>query len=329
MKRKTLLLCLCISNLSFGQDNLQIAPIGDFKTKSGSIIQNCKIGYRTIGTLNKDKTNVILWPTWITGTSAEVLQVAPSLLDTTGIFLIIVDALGNGISSSPSNTASFPAITIHDMVGSQHQFLTNHLKINHLVGVVGVSMGGMQTFEWIVDYPGFMDKAIAIVATPKQSFYDILVWQTIEKILLRAKSEKEDMKIAMERVTDIETLHLYTPKYFATVHTPDSVNSFLKKAYSKETNADNYLSQILAVIDHDIYKCSSIGVTEIKSILKCKVLVVVATGDLLVNPLNAIEFAKTNNCELVEMDDDQGHLFPFFNPDKLKRTTSVFLQNAR
>ena len=100
-------------------------------------------------------------------------------MDTAGFYVVVVDAFGNGISSSPSNNPSFPEITIRDMVNSQYELLTKHLRINHVKVVMGGSMGGFQVMEWLVSYPGFADNAISIVGSPKLSSYDLMLWKTI------------------------------------------------------------------------------------------------------------------------------------------------------
>ena len=49
----------------------QFARLGDFKLESGEVIRDCRIGYRTFGKLNDDKSNAILFPTWAGGTSEQ------------------------------------------------------------------------------------------------------------------------------------------------------------------------------------------------------------------------------------------------------------------
>ncbi|WP_297695039.1 alpha/beta fold hydrolase [uncultured Eudoraea sp.] len=143
------------TNMSYSQSELQLVNIGDFKTTNGDIIRDCKIGYRTFGKLNADKSNVVLMPTWFTGTSEKTINqgFTSQIMDTTGLYFVIVDALTNGFSASPSNSQEFPNISIRDMVNSQYELMVNHLEIEHLFAIVGFSMGGMQTFEWVVAYP--------------------------------------------------------------------------------------------------------------------------------------------------------------------------------
>ena len=90
---------------SFSQSTQLFAEIGNLKLVNGSKIENCVIGYRTFGKLNNDSSNAIIFPTWFEGTTNEVGRLIQkyTFLDTTKYFIIAIDALGNGVSSSPSN----------------------------------------------------------------------------------------------------------------------------------------------------------------------------------------------------------------------------------
>src|ERR1700722_979209 len=45
----------------------QFAALGDLKLRSGAVIHDFHLGYRTFGQLNAAKSNAILWPTWLGG----------------------------------------------------------------------------------------------------------------------------------------------------------------------------------------------------------------------------------------------------------------------
>ena len=132
MRSVFMLLCLLLSVTLHADEAppLQIASLGDFKLENGDVIQDAKIAYRTAGTLNADRSNVILFPTWFTGTSEELFTSdAVGAVDTSQFFLITVDALANGISSSPSNSTkqpqrNFPVVSIGDMVPVSYTHLT-------------------------------------------------------------------------------------------------------------------------------------------------------------------------------------------------------------
>ena len=81
----------------------QFAELGDLKLQSGEVIHEFRLGYRTAGTLNTDKSNAVLWPTWLGGRTEDLLRfVGPSnVVDTGKYFVILVDAIGDGVSTSP------------------------------------------------------------------------------------------------------------------------------------------------------------------------------------------------------------------------------------
>ena len=107
----------------------QFAALGDFKLRSGAVIHDFRSGYRTFGQLNAAKSNAILWPTWLGGKTQDLVQfIGPDkVVDGTKYFVVLVDAIGDGVSTSPSNSKTqarlgFPEFTIRDMVESEHRF---------------------------------------------------------------------------------------------------------------------------------------------------------------------------------------------------------------
>src|ERR1041384_5014725 len=193
MKRSICVICgwLLFAISAFAQEQ-QFANLGDFKLQNGGVIRNCRIGYRTFGTLNSDKSNVIVFHTWAGGTTEQLKSnFGPGrLIDTTTYYVVAIDALANGVSSSPSNSRlqprmRFPKFTLRDTVESQHRLLMQVLKIDRAKAIVGISMGGMQVFQWLVTYPNFMEKAIPIVGTPRPAPYDVMLWQAQMEALMR------------------------------------------------------------------------------------------------------------------------------------------------
>lgn len=329
MKKLTFLLVFIVVN-AFSQGNLQIASLGSFRTEGGKVIKNCRLGYRIYGKMNAKKSNVILFPTWFSGKSQDLSGGAGSLIDTTRFCMIAVDALGNGVSSSPTNTVSFPDISIRDMVNSQYDFLTKKLNIRQLYAVMGISMGGMQTFEWLVAYPDFMQKAIPIVGTPKQSYFDNLLWKTEWNIIELAGKKPEHRRDAMVDVMAIHQLHLSTSKQLNKDHKASDLDNQLKKweAEKKDMmNPENWIAQIKAMMGHDIYKNSGKNLDNIKQLLKAKILVIVATQDRMVNPQAATEFAKSLNIPLIELTGDCGHLANGCESEKVKEAVWGFLKD--
>jgi homoserine O-acetyltransferase/O-succinyltransferase len=142
--------------------------LGDFTLEGGVTLRGAWIAYKTYGTLNAAKDNAILYPTWYSGRhwDNEWLIGEGMTLDPANYFIIVPNMLGNGLSSSPSNTpppydkARFPKINVRDNVRSQHRLVTEHFGIERLVAVTGWSMGAGQTYQWAVSHPEMVPKIL-------------------------------------------------------------------------------------------------------------------------------------------------------------------------
>ena len=152
----------------------QSFALGDFKLESGESIKDFSMSYVTHGTLNADKSNAVLVLTAIGGNHHRIDHlIGPGKgLDPTKHFVISVDAISNGLTTSPSNSKvqpgmQFPKFNIRDMVNSTQLLVKEKFGINRLVTVVGASMGGMQALQYAVSYPEMTRSVVAIVPLAK------------------------------------------------------------------------------------------------------------------------------------------------------------------
>src|SRR3984957_12420277 len=84
----------------------EIFELGDVVLQCKQTLRGAKLAYKTYGTLNAAKDNVIVYPTWYSGQhyENEWLISEKLALDPRKYFIIVPNMLGNGLSSSPSNT---------------------------------------------------------------------------------------------------------------------------------------------------------------------------------------------------------------------------------
>lgn len=326
---------------SLQAQQLKFASLGDFRLENGQVIEHLKLGYRTLGKLNPQKSNAILFPTWFAGTTKDQLQyVGPgTLADPSKYYVILVDALGNGVSSSPSNSTlqphmSFPEFTIRDMVNSQHALLTRVLGISHLHAVIGISMGGMQTFEWMVAYPRFMDEAIPIVGSPRLTSYDLLLW-TAELHAIECDPKWDHGNYAsppiagMATVADIHSMNLTTPEYRVTHTTRAEFPKFLKdtqKMMTAQFDANDWIRQVQAMIADNVAKPYGGSMSKAAAAVRARVLIIPSLHDHMVNPQPALSFAKLLHAQTFLLTSDCGHLSFGCEADQIARVANSFLK---
>jgi homoserine O-acetyltransferase/O-succinyltransferase len=297
--------------------HLQYALIGDFKLENGSTINQCTIAYQTFGKLNKEKNNAVLFPTWFTGMSMHLLPFVPGkLIDTTRFFLILVDALGDGLSSSPSNSQTqpgmkFPAFSIRDMVESEYVLLTAHLNIQHLYAVSGVSMGGMQSFQWAVSYPGFTDKIIPIAGSPQLNTPDLLLWNGELLGIQNDTAYHGGDYIGHPPMPSVTILHMFavhTPAWFADSVSRDRFDEWLTRIIADDHfDWNNRIYQLRAMISHDIAKKQGGSLQLAAKQIRAKMLIIVGGQDHMVNPSPAINMSGMLDAQLLVIKTDCGH----------------------
>jgi len=149
--------------------------VADLDLQSGASLPGARLVYETYGTLNADRSNAILFPTRFGGTHEqnEWLIKPGFALDPERYFIVVPNMLGNGVSSSPSNTpdpygrGGFPSVTIYDNVRFQHRLITEVLGIERFAMVVGWSMGAQQGFQWAALYPDMVKRLGCLCGTAK------------------------------------------------------------------------------------------------------------------------------------------------------------------
>lgn len=288
----------------------QQASLGDFTLGSGQVIRDCQLGYRTFGTLDASGSNAVLVTLWSMGRSGQAArQIGPQkLVDDSRHFVIVVDPLGNGVSSSPSNSRlqpgeAFPRFTVADLVEAQHQLLTRVLKIRHLKAVVGVSLGGMQAFEWATAHPEFVDRVVAIAGTPRTTPEERVRWQG-----WTADMQRSRWKRAGEALGRLSPL----------------------KAFSQlRIDSHDYARQAQAIMAHDAVRRFD-SLERAAQAVRSRMLVVLSPTDEVVDGAAARQFVPLvrppASAGLMELDGRCGHAAPSCEKETLWPAVRRFLE---
>lgn len=335
-------------NAPAGQPPQQFAQLGDLTLENHDMIRDCAIGYRTLGKLNADKSNAVLFTTWHTGKSEQALPLInpKGLFDPSSYYVIVVDAIGNGVSCSPSNSKSqhgttFPAFSIRDMVESQHQLLTDKLGIQHLHAVIGFSMGGMQTFQWMVSYPDFMDVAVPIAGTPHPTSQDMLLFRTLEKAMLADPAYVNGHYQGNPTLPLFElifALNFNTPEYRVAATSPSEFKKFFDETVAPSPSApdaNDNLWQIRAILNQDIGEGAPRADGNGRSLeqaaqkVRAHVHVVNSARDMLVNASAPLAFAKLIHADTTVLQSNCGHDFTDCDMPVVRQVVEKALSTVR
>lgn len=169
----------------------EVFELGAVTLQSGEALPDARLAYKTYGTLNAAKDNVVLLPTFFTGTHrrCEGFFGPGRALDPARHFIVSINLFGNGVSSSPSNAPApydgprFPAFTLYDNIACQHRLLVERFGIDRIALILGWSMAGSQAYQWAAQYPDMVDAILPICATAKASPHNIVFLEGVKAAL--------------------------------------------------------------------------------------------------------------------------------------------------
>jgi homoserine O-acetyltransferase len=166
--------------------------LGDVVLQSGATLQGMSLAYKTYGALNAARDNVVVYPTFYSGTHVdnEWLIGETMALDPRKYFIIVPNMFGNGVSSSPSNNPQpydrgrFPHVTLHDNVAMQHRLVTEKFGVETVRLVTGWSMGAMQTFHWGAMFPDMVERILPFCGAARCSRHNFVFLEGLKAPLL-------------------------------------------------------------------------------------------------------------------------------------------------
>ena len=166
------------------------AALGDLRLENGETIRDFELSYVTHGALNAARDNVILVTVSLTGNHHRLdFLIGPGkALDPQRWFIVCIDPIGNGLTTSPSNSEAqpamaFPRFGIRDMVHSQQRLLVDEMELPGVHAVVGASMGGMQALQWAVSFPEFARAIVAMTPMARTAAWAVAVVETARRAL--------------------------------------------------------------------------------------------------------------------------------------------------
>lgn len=165
--------------------------LGEVLLQSGQVLPAAKLAYQTYGKLNAARDNVVVMPTFYTGTherNAGFFGLGRAI-DPATHFIVSVNMFGNGLSSSPSNTPApvdgprFPNVSLYDNVACQYRLLTEALKVKRIALVTGWSMAGCQAYQWGAQYPHMVGAILPFCASAKTSIHNMVFLEGVKAAL--------------------------------------------------------------------------------------------------------------------------------------------------
>ncbi|MDB5821699.1 MAG: alpha/beta hydrolase [Herminiimonas sp.] len=301
--------------------------LGDFVLDSGATISDFSASYAVHGNLLDESlpVAVLLCAIGSTHHRLDFLIGPDHALDPRFTRIIAIDAIGNGLTTSPSNSAQqagmlFPRFSIRDMVRSQ-KLVLQALGVGEIEVVVGASMGGMQALQWGVEYPQAVRKIVALTPMAKTAPWAAAINEAARQSLqgrLQARSTGDPYPPDIwDGWTPImQLLAMRTPAQLASAFRDASTClAWIKQrtAWWRDQGFDpiDWIYQSWAYDAHDVGATPGFDGDTARALasIRAKTLIIAPQLDLY-NPVECARSAAKQiaDCELHEIASDWGHL---------------------
>ncbi len=157
--------------------DFDVFDLGPTRLACGIEVPSLRLAYKVYGSLNAQKSNLILYPTSYGAQHSDIdwLIGADRILDPERYCIVIPNQLGNGLSSSPSTLADpfthgrAPAFSHLDNVAAQDRLLTEMFGIERIALLYGWSMGGQQALHWGALHPNRVERICVTCTSARTS----------------------------------------------------------------------------------------------------------------------------------------------------------------
>lgn len=158
------------------------------RLQCGKVLPQARLVFQTHGEINAARDNAVLFPTWFCAHHQQLQWLIGDglALDPKKYFIVTVNILGNGKSSSPSNTPSpfdrsrFPPISLLDNVLLQRDMLRDLWGIERLALVIGRSMGAQIAYQWASYFPQAVQRLLALAGSARTSPHNYIFLATVK-----------------------------------------------------------------------------------------------------------------------------------------------------
>jgi len=300
---------------------------GDFPLENGTVIRDFSLSFAVHGDLADTRLPVTLVTCAIGSTHhrLDFLIGAGRPLDPQRTRILAVDAIGNGLTTSPSTSISqpgfrFPRFSVRDMVRSQ-KLLLDRLEVGIADLVIGASMGGMQALQWGVSWPHAVRRIVALTPMAKTAPWASAINHAARHSLLaRLPAEGGNLDYP-DDIWDgwtaiMQLIAMRTPQQVDEEFSgSDDVLAWLAERAcwwsGQRFHPIDWVYQSWAYDTHDVGTSVGFDGDTARALNSIRVPTLIAAASLdLYNPTESASWAAAHipDCEFLRIDSNWGHL---------------------